>query len=583
MDASHDITLKIAAKAYVGRLLYALEDREFARAEGILEQVRRLPLAEQEGVLRAFQGCCEDAVLPNWKIMTRLANCGVRTGFFRLAELALERLSAWPVGLPQVYAEGVRLSLACARLDLAAIYMRELETRFADEPATAATGYIYREAEQVFHDVANLDDTPSESLDDICDDPRLELGRVLTRMGRPAHALDVCRSLADEPNSTKSVFAIIGDAYYLMGEFELAARAYRRLLVSGSGDFDTRWMERLGDAHLAGGDPQVAVRCFGYCSYQKTHDVKVRRKLALATGKIWRNRLITEAWERTDGAPRYFDCFMFNGEVALAKMRFTELWDHVEKFIVVEAAETFTGNKKSLMFKENLESFKDFRDKIIHVVVESFPESCEYPWAKDFYQRDALVRGLDGLAADNDFVVIADADELWRWDVVRRFEGEVSTMRMRMVKNFVNYQSIGDGRTNRDTAAIARYGLVRQYGASAVRFNLARRRRKEFNEWLDDAGWHFHALGDEHFIRYKFSSYAHREHHNKPDLVQLDFVRARLDRIRAGQLEDGWVAAPLGQFLPESIRCDPEVFREVVLEPDEGIISEWIRRLSATI
>ncbi|GHD49975.1 hypothetical protein GCM10017083_23030 [Thalassobaculum fulvum] len=573
----------IDASECVGEFMWALEKGDFAEADAALAKARRMSPADVDQVLRAFGRYCEDPEEPSWKMMTRLANSALQAGFRRMAELALERLTDWPVGLPQVYGEAVQLSLACARLDLAAVYLRKLNRDFADHPATAVAAARFREARAVFLRVAAQGEPEDAAASGPASDPRADLGEALLRAGRPAQALDACRALADEPAGDRRVWGLVGEAYQAMGEHGMAAQAYRRVLSSDGWETGIRWVERLGDAHLADGNPHVAVRCFGYCSFRNTHDIRVRRKLARATGRIWRSRLVAEPWERRDGPPRYFDCFMFNGEVDLARMRFAELWDHVDKFVVVEAAETFTGNKKPLMFEENIERFQEFRDKIIHVVVDSFPACCEYPWAKDFYQRDAMVRGLDGLAADNDFVVIADADELWRWDVVRRFEGDVATMRMRMAKNFLNYQSVGSGRANRDTAAIARFRLVREHGASAVRFNLARQRRKDLGIWLDDAGWHFHALGDEHFIQYKFSSYAHREHHNKPDLVQIERVRARLDRLRAGDHEEGWAAVPPGPFFPASVQRDAESYDNMMLPSDEGTISEWIRRLSVNV
>lgn len=561
------------ATVQMGTLMSMLEAGDLAGAAAALQDLPDQDDAVIREHLLAFERFCADPVEPSWKTTIRTAATAVGARFFRLAELALERLLGFSVGLPKVYLEAVQLSLASARLDLAAAYLGRLVRDFPDHPETAAAESEYLRVRALFERVAALDDAEEAAPPS---DPREDLGRSLLASGRPDAALEVCIGLAEGADGKPEVWELIAEAYRALDCPAAATRAYVR---AATPDGPASRLERLGDLHLEGGSPQAAIRCFGLCSHRNSHDVGVRRKLAQATGRLWRNRLKAPPWSRGGDRPRYFDCFMFNGEFDLAGMRFAELWDHVEKFVVVEASETFTGQPKPMMFEENIGRFEAFRSKIVHVRVDGFPSYCQHPWARDFYQRDALVRGLDGVAADDDYVVIADADELWRWDVVRRFDGDVTTTRMRMAMNFLNYQPVGTGRVNRDTAAVARYRLVREHGASAVRFNMARARRKKDGLWLDDAGWHFHAIGDEQFIRYKFSSYAHREHHRKPDLVDADRVRARLDRVRAGEREDGWLAVPLEAGLPEAVLRDPGAYGHVLLPADDVQTSAWVRRL----
>ena len=562
----------------VRALISALDDDDIKRGEAVLSGLAKAYRSDDVELLLAFDRQCEDPGEPSWKVLIRSASIASRVGLYRLSERALEWTSTRRIGLPAVYENAAQLSLDCARLDLAAIFLRRLRDGFPDHPATDRMAVRFADARRLFARIAALDDGVEDeevgSKRPLAD-PAIDLGAALLAAGRPAEALEACLPLATDGSADPAAWTQVGDAYYRLGQFQMAARSYGRVPVAKGG---TSAVERLGDAHLADGNPHVAIRCYGHCSYENTHDIRVRGKLAQATGRVWRDRLRTPPWHR-DGPPRYFDCFMFNGEFDLAVMRFTELWDHVEKFIVVEAAETFTGSPKPLMFRENIDRFADFRDKIVHVPVETFPASCQHPWAKDFYQRDAMLRGLDGLAAEDDYVVIADADEIWRWDVLSRFEGEMATLRMRMSKYFLNYQAVATGRANRDTAAISRYRNVRLHGANAVRFNLSRRQRKQEGIWLDDAGWHFHALGDERFIQYKFSSYAHREHHKKRDLVEVDRVRASLDRLRSGDTEEGWAAVPARQFMPACVQRSPATYERLLLPTDAAVLSDWIRRI----
>ena len=43
---------------------------------------------------------------------------------------------------------------------------------------------------------------------------------------------------------------------------------------------------------------------------------------------------------------KVYDCFLFFQEIELLKLRLNYLYDYVDFFIIVESAQTFSGNKK---------------------------------------------------------------------------------------------------------------------------------------------------------------------------------------------------------------------------------------------
>ena len=69
-----------------------------------------------------------------------------------------------------------------------------------------------------------------------------------------------------------------------------------------------------------------------------------------------------------------YDCFQFFNELDILKIRLNVMNDVVDKFVISEATETFSGLKKPLYYEENKEMFKEFEDKIIHVVVDDTPQ-----------------------------------------------------------------------------------------------------------------------------------------------------------------------------------------------------------------
>jgi beta-1,4-mannosyl-glycoprotein beta-1,4-N-acetylglucosaminyltransferase len=106
------------------------------------------------------------------------------------------------------------------------------------------------------------------------------------------------------------------------------------------------------------------------------------------------------------------DAFIFFNELEILKARFEELYDIVDYFVLVEGKLTFTGLSKPLYFSENKHLFKQYVDKVIHIVVDDFP-STDDPWAREQYQRNYISKGVEQLQLnDSDLIFISDVDEI---------------------------------------------------------------------------------------------------------------------------------------------------------------------------
>lgn len=119
-----------------------------------------------------------------------------------------------------------------------------------------------------------------------------------------------------------------------------------------------------------------------------------------------------------------FDAFYFNNELDVLEIRLNILDKYVNKFILVEASETFSGVPKPLYYLENKERFAKWNHKIQHYIAE--PEDFikmakaspntgagEHYWVREFAQKESLQNVLKGLN-DEDVVFISDVDEIWR-------------------------------------------------------------------------------------------------------------------------------------------------------------------------
>ena len=127
-----------------------------------------------------------------------------------------------------------------------------------------------------------------------------------------------------------------------------------------------------------------------------------------------------------------YDCFYLLDELDLLEIRLGLLDSVVDKFIIVESNETFSGVSKTLHFKENEERFSKWRHKIIYYVVNDYPndeklynmayaspntgDKSDY-WLEEFYQKESLQKALVGLD-EEDLVFISDIDEIWNPNIL---------------------------------------------------------------------------------------------------------------------------------------------------------------------
>lgn len=121
------------------------------------------------------------------------------------------------------------------------------------------------------------------------------------------------------------------------------------------------------------------------------------------------------------------DCFTYNGERDILKLRLSILGPHVDKFIICEAKSTFTKHPKPLYFFRDNRFFKKWWKQIEYFIIDDdyTPEeellARESPntqgashWRWEFLQKERIQKALKDVGIqDNDLVYIGDVDEIW--------------------------------------------------------------------------------------------------------------------------------------------------------------------------
>ena len=377
------------------------------------------------------------------------------------------------------------------------------------------------------------------------------------------HALDTILSLV-RPPSAYNLFRALGrqPVYAHRGEvLEAICRLLRARPDEPEEIPEATAMDLLGGtAALAlaqSGRTRTAITILGAMSlaYHKAHHL--RPALARLVG-----RDVLDAhplrYGPAGGARKIFDVFLFNNELRILEMKLHEMAGWVDAFVLVEARQTFTGAPKPLVFQENRARFAAFADKIVHVVVDRFPDHVRHPWAREYHQRDMGITGLSGRVREDDLVIVSDSDEVIDKAAVQDFDGEFAPMGLERMRYFLNYRQALPPDRLKEYPSVWRAGYLRSIGLSSARETI---RFDKKVPRLSPAGWHFTSVSDASGIAEKLNNTSHQQFAG----ASPEAMAAILADLRAGRIETGWERCELDERFPDYLRAHRDELSDVLL------------------
>lgn len=246
---------------------------------------------------------------------------------------------------------------------------------------------------------------------------------------------------------------------------------------------------------------------------------------------------------------KVYDVFTFFNELDLLELRLEMLNDYVDKFVIVECVETFSGNKKPLYYEENKDRFKKYHHKISHHVTYDPPKSysdlrerildsntdnflkqvCiqalttnnvppgELHWLKEFYQKELIRLAIKNVGPeDEDLIFVGDLDEIWNIELNYKNIEDYEIYKLRQLV-YVGYMN------NRSNEPWAGTLLTKYKNIKSSCLNHLRTASKTNYSFIDNAGWHFSFMGGEDRIKLKIESYGHQEYNN--DVVKSQALK----------------------------------------------------------
>lgn len=236
---------------------------------------------------------------------------------------------------------------------------------------------------------------------------------------------------------------------------------------------------------------------------------------------------------------KVYDVFTFFNEIELLEIRLEILDKVVDKFVLIECVETFSGNPKTLYYEKNKNLFEKFNHKIIHHVTYNPPKSfddlrnrlfdsncdelekqiCfqaltstnvprnELHWLKEFYQKENIRRALLGLD-DDDLCFITDLDEIWNPNLNYDFVDDAKIYKLKQLA----YSMYLNNRSSEPWAGTL---LTKYKNIKNSCLNHLRTPNKTEYEYIDNGGWHFTFMGGPQQVKLKIESYGHQEYNKE--------------------------------------------------------------------
>lgn len=289
-----------------------------------------------------------------------------------------------------------------------------------------------------------------------------------------------------------------------------------------------------------------------------------------------------------------YDCFQFFNELDLLKLRLEILSPVVDKFVISEATETFSGLPKPLYYEENKEMFAKYQDRIIHVVVSDTPAGDTH--VRDTYQKNGGTKGLEG-CKDDDIILFSDLDEIPNPQAIlaalENFQDDkVYHFAQRLFYCYLNMEEVS-GSLLSQAGEFEGVQQKQWIGTKMCSYRLMKEKNIRFGElrypeWKEigirvaDGGWHFGYMGGlgetdiKKRVKDKVVSAAHQEYNSRSVLSEVE------DKIKDGKDIFGrdarFIKVEIDETFPAYLREHKDEYAHLILK-DETTVGKTVRHV----
>lgn len=243
---------------------------------------------------------------------------------------------------------------------------------------------------------------------------------------------------------------------------------------------------------------------------------------------------------------KILDAFLFFQELDLLEIRLNYLDRYVDKFLIIEACQTFSGNPKKFIFEDNAQRFAKFLHKIEYYKINDFHHNYSsvqkylsksgtlthkkilqilnqhnhyskdhLNWVLDSYHRECIHFALQRIADDDDIVFFSDLDEIpsklvFSEKQMNLLKKNLKVCKQKEFRYFLNYYKDSEW-----LGSIAgRYKSIKNQSLNMLRIDSKKDRIIIHKDVISNGGYHFTSCGDISLIKEKIKSWGHQEFNN---------------------------------------------------------------------
>jgi len=261
---------------------------------------------------------------------------------------------------------------------------------------------------------------------------------------------------------------------------------------------------------------------------------------------------------------KIIDSVMFCNEYEILELRLRIMYDHVDRFVIVECNKTHTGIPKEFNLEKHLDRFAPWMDKIVYIKAEQ-ENSYPHAWHNEFWQRDQMERGWQDLEPD-DVIIVSDVDEIVRPEAIefiKQTNYDLYGLYMPAFYFKLNYM---DTKPEFHYKVWGRAFRGMMIGGCNMRYTNDIPNKSRIS--LHHAGWHWGWLGNDEFVKEKMRNTPHVEI-NQPYIVDnIDIekhIREGRDHFRPEN--QTWFPVKLDNYFPKVLLENKEKYKDLIL-PD---------------
>lgn len=275
---------------------------------------------------------------------------------------------------------------------------------------------------------------------------------------------------------------------------------------------------------------------------------------------------------------KIIDSTIFHNEYDILELRLATMYDHVDRFVIVEADHTHTGIYKGFNLEKQKERYLKYWDKINYIQLN---DACRFSdsWKNENWQRDQLSLGWTDIN-DNDIILVSDCDEIIRPEAIEHIKNtDYGCYRLMMPVFYFKFNYL-DTKLNWHYKDWGRAFRGWKSNGQDMRFRTKIPNKETII--LHHAGWHFSWIGNEDFIKNKIKSFAHTEI-NKPHIsnnINIEkFIKQGTDHFRPEN--NTWVPVKLDEYFPKYILENKDQFKEYIIQDtqEKTVLDYWKNKI----